>query len=31
VDDRTKLIVINNPNNPTGSLMDAETLHAISD
>ena len=31
VDDRTKLIVINNPNNPTGSLIDAETLHAISD
>lgn len=31
VDDRTRLIVINNPNNPTGSLMDAETLYAISD
>ena len=29
VDARTRLIVINNPNNPTGSLMDAETLHGI--
>ncbi len=31
MDNRTKLIVINNPNNPTGSLIDAETLHSICD
>jgi len=31
VDARTKLIVINNPNNPTGSLIDEETLKAICD
>jgi aspartate/methionine/tyrosine aminotransferase len=31
VDNRTKLIVINNPNNPTGSLMGTETLHAIAE
>jgi aspartate/methionine/tyrosine aminotransferase len=31
VDGRTKLIVINNPNNPTGSLMGTETLHAIAE
>ena len=29
LDSRTKLIVINNPNNPTGSLMGTETLETI--
>ncbi|HUS77337.1 MAG TPA: aminotransferase class I/II-fold pyridoxal phosphate-dependent enzyme [Patescibacteria group bacterium] len=29
VDDKTKLIVINNPNNPTGSLIDSVTIQAI--
>ena len=29
VDDRTKLIVINNPHNPTGSLIDADLLKKI--
>jgi aspartate/methionine/tyrosine aminotransferase len=29
VDDRTSLIVLNNPNNPTGSLMDEELLREI--
>ena len=29
VDDKTKLIVINNPNNPTGSLIDANLLKRI--
>jgi len=31
VDDRTKLIVINNPHNPTGSLIDAKLLREICD
>jgi len=29
VDEKTKLIAINNPNNPTGSLIDEKTLHSI--
>jgi len=29
IDDRTKLVVINNPHNPTGSLMDEGTLRRI--
>jgi aspartate/methionine/tyrosine aminotransferase len=29
VDDTTRLIVINNPNNPTGALMDEELLKAV--
>jgi len=29
VDDKTKLIVINNPHNPTGSLIDAHVLEQI--
>jgi len=29
VDDKTKLIVINNPHNPTGSLIDADLLKRI--
>ncbi len=29
VDPNTKLIVINNPNNPTGSLIDTEQLQAV--
>ncbi len=31
VDDNTKMITINNPNNPTGSWIPAETMKAISD
>jgi len=31
VDHKTRMIVINNPNNPTGSLIDAPTLKAICD
>ena len=30
IDDRTKLIVINNPHNPTGALIDADRLTRIS-
>ncbi len=29
VDDKTRLIAINNPNNPTGSLMDAQLLTEV--
>ena len=29
VDDKTKMIVLNNPNNPCGSLIDTSTLRAI--
>ncbi|MCT4508275.1 MAG: aminotransferase [Tepidibacter sp.] len=31
IDDKTKLICINNPNNPTGALMDEEFLNEIVD
>jgi aspartate/methionine/tyrosine aminotransferase len=31
IDNKTKLIVINNPHNPTGSLIDAELLKEICD
>lgn len=31
IDSKTKLIAINNPNNPTGSLMDDDLLRAIVD
>ncbi len=31
VDDKTKMIILNNPNNPCGSLMNKSTLKAICD
>ena len=31
VDDKTRMIVLNNPNNPTGSLIDGDLMKAICD